>query len=127
MKYYCVFIWIFYSNFWNKISNKKNFYGKIRNRSKSGIELFHFVFIIPIVDQVTSSVIEYICIRDKISKEDFFDINIFENLSNLRNKQFFINNLNSNYKYNCALIDLNKFSDINNFFGSLNPSLYFPS
>jgi c-di-GMP phosphodiesterase len=101
-----------YAAIWNKINSKQKFYGKIKNRSKNANELYHFIYIIPII--------EFVCIRDKINKEDYFnniDIGLFDYLANIRNKELLINKLKSNYKYNCALVDINKFSDINNYFG----------
>lgn len=109
-----------YFEIWHKISNKQNFYGKIKNRSKNGDELYHFIFIVPILDEVSSEVLEYVCIRDKIGRDDYFDytdFGLYGNTTIEKNKHLLTNYLRAKCKYNCALIDINNFSDINNYYG----------
>ena len=109
-----------YQDMWRKISEKHTFYGKIKNKAKCGKELYHFIFIVPIVDEVNFNILEYVCIRDKIEKDDYFDFTdfgLFVSSSVIKNKFLVSNFLKLNCKYNCALVDINNFADINNFFG----------
>ena len=111
-----------FADMWSTISNKEIWYGTIKNLAKDGSTYYVKSVIMPILDD-EGNILEYIAARadvtnlvqkDKIIKKQFED-----ELTGLQNRSSLLYQLSSKpeEKASLILINIDRFSDINDFFG----------
>ncbi|MDD2895005.1 MAG: EAL domain-containing protein [Aliarcobacter sp.] len=110
-----------YKNMWETICNKKIWKGSFGNLNKEGKEYFVQGVIIPILNE-KNEIVEFIASRTDITKlleqkriikeQTIDELTGFENRISLLSK---LKNLKN--KHTLMLINIDNFSDINNFFG----------
>jgi len=110
----------FFRDLWKTISNKKIFKGMVKNKRKNGEAYYVDSTIIPILDK-DENIAEYIGIRhdltpllkkDKIILEQFTD-----KLTSLPNRQKLIMDIQKQISPTLALINIDRFKDINSSYG----------
>lgn len=110
----------FFTQLWNTINQKKIFNGIIKNKKKSGQSYYVDSTIIPILDK-NSNIVEYIAIRNDVSSLFEKDKLIYEQFTDeltfLPNRQKLLNDLKNCVSPKLALINLDRFKDINNSYG----------
>ncbi|WP_294962219.1 EAL domain-containing protein [Sulfurimonas sp.] len=110
-----------FKNMWDTIKNKKIWRSTIKNISKDGISYYVKSVIMPILND-DGEIVEYIATRtdvteliekDKIIKKQFTD-----ELTGLKNREALLGALAiTSKKSTLALINIDRFSDINDYFG----------
>ncbi|MDD2894703.1 MAG: EAL domain-containing protein [Aliarcobacter sp.] len=110
----------FFYELWKTISNKKIFKGIVKNRKKNGQAYYVESTIIPILDK-NNNIIEYIAIRNDITSIFEKDKLIYEQftdeLTSLPNRQKLLNDLKNSVNPKLAIINIDRFKDINNSYG----------
>ena len=110
----------FFTQLWNTISQKKVFKGIIKNRKKNGQSYYVDSTIIPILDK-NSNIVEYMAIRNDVSslfeKDELIYEQFTDELTSLPNRQKLLNDLKNCISPKLALINLDRFKDINNSYG----------
>lgn len=110
----------FFTQLWNTLNQKKVFKGIIKNRKKNGQSYYVDSTIIPILDK-NKDIIEYIAIRNDITSLFEKDKLIYEQftdeLTSLPNRQKLLNDLKNCISPKLALINLDRFKDINGSYG----------
>ncbi|RXJ90871.1 diguanylate cyclase [Arcobacter sp. CECT 8983] len=110
----------FFKNLWEKITNKEVFKGIIENKKKNGDSYFVDTTIVPILDK-NDEIVEFIGIRndltqvfekDKVIYEQFTD-----DLTSLPNRQRLLDDIKKFVKPKLALINIDRFKDINDAYG----------
>ena len=110
-----------FKELWQTIQTKKTWHGVLKNKRKNGEFYFVNIIIKPILDE-NNEVLEYIAIRheitdlihkteelEKMLKEDF--------LTKLGNRYKLLEDIKESSKPALALLDINNFSEINDFYG----------
>ncbi|RXJ83179.1 bifunctional diguanylate cyclase/phosphodiesterase [Arcobacter cloacae] len=110
----------FFTQLWNTINQKKTFKGIIKNKKKSGQAYYVDSTIIPILDK-NNNIVEYIAIRNDISalfeKDELIYEQFTDELTSLPNRQRLLNDLKNLVSPKLALINIDRFKDINNSYG----------
>lgn len=110
----------FFTQLWNTISQKKIFNEIIKNRKKNGQSYYVDSTIIPILDK-NSDIVEYMAIRNDVSslfeKDELIYEQFTDELTSLSNRQKLLNDLKNCVSPKLALINLDRFKDINNSYG----------
>lgn len=110
----------FFTQLWNTINQKKTFKGIIKNKKKNGQAYYVDSTIIPILDK-NNSIVEYIAIRNDISglfeKDELIYEQFTDELTALPNRQKLLNDLKNLVSPKLALINIDRFKDINNSYG----------
>lgn len=110
----------FFTQLWNTISQKKVFKGIIKNKKKNGQSYYVDSTIIPILDK-NNDIVEYIAIRNDLSplfeKDKLIYEQFTDELTSLPNRQKLLNDLKNCISPKLALINLDRFKDINNSYG----------
>jgi len=110
----------FFTQLWNTINQKKIFKGIIKNRKKNGQAYYVDSTIIPILDK-NNNIVEYIAIRNDISalfeKDELIYEQFTDELTALPNRQKLLNDLKNTVSPKLALINIDRFKDINNSYG----------
>ena len=110
----------FFTQLWNTINQKKIFNGIIKNRKKNGQSYYVDSTIIPILDK-NSDIVEYMAIRNDVSslfeKDELIYEQFTDELTSLPNRQKLLNDLKNSVSPKLALINLDRFKDINNSYG----------
>ena len=110
----------FFYELWKTIGNKKVFKGILKNRKKNGQTYFVNSTIIPILDK-NNYIVEYIAIRNDITSIFEKDKLIYEQftdeLTSLPNRQKLLNDLKNSINPKLAIINIDRFKDINNSYG----------
>lgn len=110
----------FFTQLWNTLSQKKTFKGIIKNRKKNGKSYYVDSTIIPILD-TNNNIVEYIAIRNDVTslfeKDELIYEQFTDELTSLPNRQRFLNDLKNCTSPKLALINLDRFKDINNSYG----------
>ncbi|MDY0327293.1 MAG: EAL domain-containing protein [Arcobacteraceae bacterium] len=111
----------FFTQMWDTIKNKQTWRGTFKNLAKNKTEYYVKSVIIPILDE-NENIVEYIASRidvtelvqkDKIIKEQFHD-----DLTGLENRVALLSKLKDSIEHHTLiLINIDRFSDINNYFG----------
>ncbi len=110
----------FFQTLWRKIMNKEVFKGVIENRKKNGDSYFVDTTLVPILDK-NDEIVEFIGIRndltevfekDKVIYEQFTD-----DLTSLPNRQRLLDDIKKFVKPKLALINIDRFKDINDAYG----------
>ncbi len=110
----------FFTQLWNTINQKKIFNGIIKNRKKNGQSYYVDSTIIPILDK-NSDIVEYMAIRNDVSslfeKDELIYEQFTDELTSLPNRQKLLNDLKNSVSPKLALINLDRFKDINSSYG----------
>ncbi len=110
----------FFNNLWKTIKNKEIFKGVIVNKKKNGLVYYVDTTIIPILDE-NKNIEEFIAIRHDITKvyeqKKLTEEQFIDELTLLPNRQKLLKDLKDNKIQKIAMININSFRDINNFYG----------
>ena len=110
----------FFNNLWKTITNKEIFKGVIVNKKKNGLVYYVDTTIIPILDE-NKNIEEFISIRHNITKiyeqKKLIEEQFIDELTLLPNRQKLLRDLKDNKITKIAIININSFRDINNFYG----------
>ena len=110
----------FFNNLWKTITNKEIFKGVIVNKKKNGLVYYVDTTIIPILDE-NKNIEEFIAIRHDITKvyeqKKLIEEQFIDELTLLPNRQKLLKDLKNKKKQKIAMININSFRDINNFYG----------
>ncbi|MCT7520713.1 bifunctional diguanylate cyclase/phosphodiesterase [Aliarcobacter cryaerophilus] len=110
----------FFNNLWKTITNKEIFKGVIVNKKKNGLVYYVDTTIIPILDE-NKNIEEFIAIRHDITKvyeqKKLIEEQFIDELTLLPNRQKLLKDLKDNKIQKIAMININSFRDINNFYG----------
>ncbi|MCT7538464.1 EAL domain-containing protein [Aliarcobacter cryaerophilus] len=110
----------FFNNLWKTITNKEIFKGVIVNKKKNGTVYYVDTTIIPILDE-NKNIDEFIAIRHDITKvyeqKKLIEEQFIDELTILPNRQKLLKDLKDNKIQKIAMININSFRDINNFYG----------
>ena len=110
----------FFNNLWKTITNKEIFKGVIVNKKKNGLVYYVDTTIIPILDE-NKNIEEFIAIRHDITKvyeqKKLIEEQFIDELTILPNRQKLLKDLKDNKIQKIAMININSFRDINNFYG----------
>ncbi|NCB11861.1 MAG: EAL domain-containing protein [Erysipelotrichia bacterium] len=110
----------FFNNLWKTITNKEIFKGVIVNKKKNGLVYYVDTTIIPILDE-NKNIEEFIAIRHDITKvyeqKKLIEKQFIDELTLLPNRQKLLKDLKDNKIQKIAMININSFRDINNFYG----------
>ena len=110
----------FFNNLWKTITNKEIFKGVIVNKKKNGLVYYVDTTIIPILDE-NKNIEEFIAIRHDITKvyeqKKLIEKQFIDELTLLPNRQKLLRDLKDNKITKIAIININSFRDINNFYG----------
>ncbi|QNK84163.1 EAL domain-containing protein [Aliarcobacter cryaerophilus] len=110
----------FFNNLWKTITNKEIFKGVIVNKKKNGLVYYVDTTIIPILDE-NKNIDEFIAIRHDITKvyeqKKLIEEQFIDELTILPNRQKLLKDLKDNKIQKIAMININSFRDINNFYG----------
>ena len=110
----------FFNNLWKTITNKEIFKGVIVNKKKNGTVYYVDTTIIPILDE-NKDIVEFISIRHNITKiyeqKKLIEEQFIDELTLLPNRQKLLRDLKDNKITKIAIININSFRDINNFYG----------
>lgn len=110
----------FFRKMWKTILNRKVFRGIITNKSKKGQTYYVDSTIIPIIDN-NNNIIEFIGIRYDITeifeKEKIIQKQFLDELTSLPNRQKLLNDLKNVINPKIAIINIDDFRNINDFYG----------
>jgi PAS domain S-box-containing protein/diguanylate cyclase (GGDEF)-like protein len=105
---------------WNTIKTGKIWRGTYKNLSKSGKTYYVKTVISPIFDDI-GHIIEYIAIRiditDIVEKEALLKRSLTDSLTGLYNRQALLNTLEEKNRRTLILMNIDRFSEINDYFG----------
>lgn len=105
---------------WSTIKSGRVWRGTYKNLSKSGNVYYVKAVISPIFDD-NNHIIEYIAIRidvtDIIKKDALIRKNLTDSLTGLKNRQALLNQLEKEQESVLILMNLDRFSEINDYFG----------
>ncbi|WP_419233704.1 EAL domain-containing protein [Aliarcobacter cryaerophilus] len=110
----------FFNNLWKTITNKEIFKGVIVNKKKNGLVYYVDTTIIPILDE-NKNIEEFIAIRHDITKvyeqKKLIEEQFIDELTLLPNRQKLLKDFKDNKIQKIAMLNINSFRDINNFYG----------
>ena len=110
----------FFNKLWKTILNEGIFKGVIVNKKKNGLVYYVDTTIIPILDE-NKDIVEFISIRHNITKiyeqKKLIEEQFIDELTLLPNRQKLLRDLKDNKITKIAIININSFRDINNFYG----------
>ena len=110
-----------FSDMWKKISSGLTWSGIIKNRKKDGSSYYINTTVIPVKDE-NSDIIEYISassdITELISTNDMLErFTLTDGLTGLGSRVKLINELQSNENNLLAIVDIIKFTEVNDMYG----------
>lgn len=110
-----------FQELWKTIQNKETWHGVLKNRRKDGQFYYVNITIKPILDD-NDEIIEYIAIRHEITDlihktEELERILREDNLTKEGNRFKLLEDIKRFKKPSLALLDINRFGDINEFYG----------
>ena len=110
----------FFNNLWKTITNKEIFKGVIVNKKKNGLVYYVDTTIIPILDE-NKNIEEFIAIRHDITKvyeqKKLIEEQFIDELTLLPNRQKLLKDFKDSKIQKIAMLNINSFRDINNFYG----------
>jgi len=104
----------FYKNMWQTILQNKPWNGIIKNISKDGDEFYLKTTIYPILDD-EKNIIEFLYFSTNITY--YMNLVSYDKLTSLKSRETLNANVNNEKEYICILVNLDNFSDINEFYG----------
>lgn len=110
-----------FKELWQTIKSKKTWHGVLKNKRKDGQFYYVNITIKPILNE-KNEIIEYIAIRHEITdlvlKSDELEKNLMEDfLTKEGNRNKLFRDIKESKKASLALIDINRFAEINDFYG----------
>ncbi|RBQ28283.1 bifunctional diguanylate cyclase/phosphodiesterase [Aliarcobacter vitoriensis] len=109
-----------FKELWTTILDKKVFKAIIKNRKKDGQSYYVDTTVFPIFDD-KDNIIEFMAIRYDITKiyeqEKIIQEQYLDELTNLPNRQKLLKDIKKSEFSKVAVININRFRDINNFYG----------
>ena len=110
-----------FEDLWNTIKNKKVWSGQLKNRTKSGDSYIVQLAIVHILDS-KGDIFEYIATRYEITqiikKQEYIEKQAkTDSLTGLYNRAYLNETLNKLKHAHLALVDINRFHEINDFYG----------
>ncbi len=110
-----------FTELWRNIQNKKPWNGVLQNKKKDGVPYYVNTIIKPILDK-NNNIVEYIAIRHEITnlieKSRELEKNLMQDfLTKEGNRLKLFNDIKKLEKPSLALIDIIRFSEINDFYG----------
>ena len=110
----------FFTNLWKTIQKKEVFQGVVKNMKKDGGFYYVDTTIVPIVDK-DDEIVEFIAIRHDITQlyeqEQIIQEQYTDSLTQLYNRQKLLKDIENSIDPKIVLIDINNFSNINDFYG----------
>ncbi|RXK12245.1 GGDEF domain-containing protein [Halarcobacter mediterraneus] len=110
-----------FKELWNNIQDKKTWTGILKNRKKDGSSYYVKLAVVPILDK-KNKILEYVGIRHDITelmeqKQSLLDLATKDSLTNCGNRTKLVEELEKHDLNNIAVIDIDNFSSINDFYG----------
>lgn len=110
-----------FEGLWNNLHNKQRWMGLLKNRKKDGTPYYIDTLIVPFTDE-KGNVIEYIAVRHDITeliqhREELQHLATTDTLTQLGNRLSLLNDINTANTPCLALIDVDRFGEINDFYG----------
>ena len=110
-----------FTNLWETIRSKKVWHGVLKNKKKNGEFYYVNSTIMPILDE-NNEIFEYIAIRHEITelihKSNELEKNLREDLLTKKGNRYkLLEDISLSSKPYLALLDINRFSEINDFYG----------
>ncbi|GGD40248.1 GGDEF domain-containing protein [Malaciobacter pacificus] len=110
-----------FAQMWETIQNKQTWHGVLKNKRKNGDFYYINVTIKPILD-LNGELLEYIAIRheitDLVNKSEELEKNLrCDFLTNEGNRFKLLEDIQKSHKPALALFDINKFGELNDFYG----------
>lgn len=109
-----------YADLWGTIKQKRIWKGIICNISKSGTEYYLSSTIVPILT-IHGEIYEYIAIGTDVTelflRQEEILLHTIDSLTQLPNRQKFLQNLANSRLPRLAIININHFSEVNDFYG----------
>lgn len=110
-----------FKDLWKTIHSKKTWKGIIQNRAKNGDDYYVSSTIVPILD-IDDNIQEFMAIRTDITEifrqQQIILNHTTDNLTGLPNRQKLLDDLTEMDKPILALINIDRFSEANNFYGN---------
>lgn len=112
-----------FEKMWETISSKRTWQGEIKNRHKDGSTYWLNSTVSPILDS-SGNIIEYLSIRSDVTKlveqqEKLKDALYLDCLTGLGNRNALLDEIESAEAPSIILIDIDNFSQINDFYGNV--------
>jgi PAS domain S-box-containing protein len=106
---------------WNDLRARKPWQGILKNKKKDGSHYWVDINILPIIDE-KGEVLEYMAVRHEITelinqRETLQKIATTDSLTNLGNRYKLINDIALLENPSIAILDIERFSEINDFYG----------
>jgi PAS domain S-box-containing protein/diguanylate cyclase (GGDEF)-like protein len=110
-----------YEQIWKTILVKKTWHGELKNKKKDGSTYWVQTSISPILDK-DNNIVEFIAIRYNITEllqkqESLTKLLYTDTLTGLKNRKALLRDKNKNLHNSLVLINVDKFSQINNLYG----------
>ncbi|MBU1217830.1 EAL domain-containing protein [bacterium] len=110
-----------YKKIWLTISSKRTWQGRMKNRAKDGSEYWIESTISPILNR-DEEIVEYIAIRHDITKliqhqDELTKMLYTDQLTGMPNRNALLKILESNEEFSLILINIDRFSHINDLYG----------
>ena len=105
-----------YKNMWATILSKKVWKGVLKNSTKFGREFFMDTSIYPVIDN-NGDIEEFISFGNDLTH--YLDIITYDQLTGLKNRDSLKHDINNIKNYICVIVNLDNFSDVSEFYGSI--------
>ncbi|MEA2017452.1 MAG: EAL domain-containing protein [Campylobacterota bacterium] len=103
-----------YKELWNTILQGDTWKGIFKNKTKSGKAFYMDTSIYPIKNK-DNKIEEFVSFSTNLTQ--YIDLITYDNLTGLRNRDTFKNDIDSTKEYICIVINIDNFSDITEFYG----------
>ena len=110
-----------FKELWDTILQKKAWHGTLKNKRKDGSSYWIDTTISPILNK-DNEIVEFIAIRHNISKliehqDELKDMLYTDSLTGLKNRNALLEDLKTDNKLSCILLNIDNFSHTNNLYG----------
>ncbi len=109
-----------FETLWSTIQNKRIWKGVLKNKDKYGKSYYVKTTIVPILD-FEGNIKEFMAIRhdvtDLILQEKKIKFQITDHLTQLPNRQKLLEDLEGDYEYKLAIINIERFKEVNEYYG----------
>lgn len=109
-----------YETLWNTIKDKRVWKGVLKNRTKQNKTYYVKSTIVPILN-FDGDIKEYMAIRhdvtDLILQEKKLKFQVTDHITHLPNRQKLLEDLESDYEFKLAIINIERFKEINEYYG----------
>ncbi|WP_304542761.1 sensor domain-containing phosphodiesterase [Sulfurimonas microaerophilic] len=112
-----------YKEIWDTVLDKRTWHGQLKNQAKDGSTYWVETAISPILDK-DDNIVEFIAIRYDITEiiqkqETLTRLLYTDTLTGLKNRKALFRDKNENVQHSLVLINIDKFSQINNLYGEV--------